>query len=200
MSLRSAIAKMQEKGSLTLSTGNQREPLEAAPHKEVPPVPLVPHGKTKSEMDLSFDASQAGNDHQPANDQQIPDRLARAAERVCREIHGDDDAAVAEMLDELAQYPASSWDWLARHFETQLPEDYDNRRACRQCQNLASSGNCRAAQRGEIPTAISTWKPDQDRLRRCSWFIPVSADIDQRLGHERWPGMELIPGPGTSAP
>jgi len=51
----------------------------------------------------------------------LPARLAIAAERVCREVHGDGDDQVARMLDGLAHYPADDWDSLADHFASQLP-------------------------------------------------------------------------------
>lgn len=51
----------------------------------------------------------------------LPARLAIAAERVCREVHGDGDDQVARMLDGLAHCPADDWGSLADHFESQLP-------------------------------------------------------------------------------
>lgn len=51
----------------------------------------------------------------------LPARLAIAAERACREIHGDSDDQVQTMLDDLASYPPDDWDSLADHFEAQLP-------------------------------------------------------------------------------
>lgn len=51
----------------------------------------------------------------------LPARLAIAAERACREIHGDSDDQVQAMLDDLANYPSDDWDSLADHFEAQLP-------------------------------------------------------------------------------
>ena len=61
-----------------------------------------------------------GHDLAPANCP-LPARLALAAERVCREVHGDSDDQVQEMLDDLASYPSDDWDSLADHFEGQLP-------------------------------------------------------------------------------
>ena len=51
----------------------------------------------------------------------LPARLAIAAERVCREIHGDSDDQVQAMLADLAECPESDWDALTEHFESQLP-------------------------------------------------------------------------------
>ena len=51
----------------------------------------------------------------------LPARLAIAAERVCREIHGDSDDQVAQMLDDLAHCPSDDWAALTEHFEGQLP-------------------------------------------------------------------------------
>jgi hypothetical protein len=63
----------------------------------------------------------------------------------------------------------------------------DDRRACRDCLNL-SAGRCLAAQRGEI-IASRTYRPDTDRLRRCSGYRPSVDDADRRTGRERWPGL-----------
>lgn len=51
----------------------------------------------------------------------LPARLAIAAERVCREVHGDSDDQVMQMLDDLAHCPTDDWDSLTEHFEGQLP-------------------------------------------------------------------------------
>lgn len=48
-------------------------------------------------------------------------RLHLAATRVCREIHGDDDQAVEQMLDDLRHTTESDWVALTEHFERQLP-------------------------------------------------------------------------------
>jgi hypothetical protein len=48
-------------------------------------------------------------------------KLHEAATRVCREIHGDDDQAVEQMLDDLKHTPNSDWVALIDHFERQLP-------------------------------------------------------------------------------
>jgi len=48
-------------------------------------------------------------------------KLHDAATRVCREIHGDDDHAVKQMLDDLKHAPESDLVALIDHFERQLP-------------------------------------------------------------------------------
>jgi len=63
-----------------------------------------------------------GHDLAPANDlHHLPPRLVSAAIRVCRDIHGDDEGQVQQMLDDLAAYPESDWGALVEHFERQLP-------------------------------------------------------------------------------
>jgi TubC N-terminal docking domain len=71
--------------------------------------------------DAVLDTGQTGNDLPASNEiLPLPIRLAAAATRVCREIHGDDDQTVATMLDDLRTQP-DDWDALAEHFEQQLP-------------------------------------------------------------------------------
>jgi len=69
-----------------------------------------------------------------------------------------------------------------------LPDD-DDRRHCAQCANLAPSGLCLAARRGEI-VASQNYEPIRDLPRRCEGFAPGADDPDKRHGRERWP--ELI--------
>lgn len=54
-----------------------------------------------------------------------PTRLAIAAVRVCREIHGDSDEQVQAMLDDLASHPPEDWDALTQHFEVQLSPPHE---------------------------------------------------------------------------
>lgn len=68
------------------------------------------------------------------------------------------------------------------------PPDYDDRRHCAQCANLAPSGLCLAALRGEI-VASRTYHPVDDIPRRCEGYAPGPDDPDRRPGHERWPGL-----------
>ncbi len=68
-----------------------------------------------------------------------------------------------------------------------IPDD-DDRRHCIQCANLAPSGLCLAARRGEI-IASCIYRP-MDRLpRRCEGYAPGPDDSDRRPGRERWPGL-----------
>jgi hypothetical protein len=52
---------------------------------------------------------------------QLPERLVTTASRACVKIHGDDDAAVQEMLVDLTWNDPKDWDVLIEHFERQLP-------------------------------------------------------------------------------
>ncbi len=71
--------------------------------------------------DAVLDAD-GGHDLAPANDgHQLPSRLVSAAIRVCRDIHGDDEGQVQQMLDDLAAHPPEDWDALIERFEVQLP-------------------------------------------------------------------------------
>ena len=81
-------------------------------------------------MAALLEASQSGSDLPPSNDdqagprvaiQQLPERLVAAATRVCREIHGDPEEAVREMLVDLTWNDPKDWDVLTAHFEGQLP-------------------------------------------------------------------------------
>lgn len=73
--------------------------------------------------------------------------------------------------------------------EVPRPEpDYDDRRNCGQCVNLAPSGLCLAARRGEI-IANPTYHPVGDVPRRCEGYAPRPDDSDRRPGHERWLGL-----------
>ena len=53
----------------------------------------------------------------------VPAELIEAATRCCVEIHGDGADAVAAMLAELAEYPASAWPAQVTHFMAQLPTE-----------------------------------------------------------------------------
>lgn len=67
-----------------------------------------------------IDTGQGGHDLATANSY-LHARLAIAAERVCREVHGDSDEQVQSMLDDLCHAPLTDWDALTDHFESQLP-------------------------------------------------------------------------------
>ena len=51
----------------------------------------------------------------------------------------------------------------------------DTRRYCSQCENLARSGLCQAAKRGELPSVSSTYGPVTDVLRHCVSYVPRNA-------------------------
>ncbi len=68
--------------------------------------------------------------------------------------------------------------------------DLDDLRPCLWCRNLARSGRCLAAWRGEL-RAARDWEPTfPDQPQRCIGYSPAADDQDQRPGRERWP--ELI--------
>lgn len=46
--------------------------------------------------------------------------LAAVASRVCREVHGDSDDQVKQMVDDLRHYKPDTWAWLIDHFQGQL--------------------------------------------------------------------------------
>ena len=68
--------------------------------------------------------------------------------------------------------------------------DADDCRTCLQCACLSATGRCLAAGRGELlAVASQRYLPVPDLLRRCEGFLPQPADLDQRPGAERWPGL-----------
>lgn len=63
---------------------------------------------------------------------------------------------------------------------------------CRDCANLATTGRCRAAERGRsfgtgIATAATYAPGDPDRPQRCGAYAPGPNDPHPRRGRERWP-------------
>ncbi len=66
--------------------------------------------------------------------------------------------------------------------------DTDDRRTCSQCRNLASRV-CSVAKPGGIVSANRGYRPDLERLRRCTGYLPDGSDSDPRPGAERWPGL-----------
>jgi len=63
-------------------------------------------------------------------------------------------------------------------------------RPCTRCRNLARSGRCLVAARGEL-RAARDYEPSIPRQpRRCIGYLPTDGDPDPRPGCERWP--ELI--------
>lgn len=73
-----------------------------------------------------------------------------------------------------------------------VPEN-DDRRHCVRCANLAPSGLCLAAQRGEI-IASRTCHPADHIPRRCEGYAPLPNDPDQRTGRQRWPSLDTKRG------
>lgn len=71
--------------------------------------------------------------------------------------------------------------YILRHAEevTRPMPDNDDRRHCAQCANLAPSGLCLAAWRGEI-IASRTYRPIDYLPRRCEGYLPRSDDRNQR--------------------
>jgi len=70
----------------------------------------------------------------------------------------------------------------------------DGMRTCRECLNLALSGRCRAAERGEsfgkgIATSVRYEPGMPDRPQRCGAYVPGPSDPDRRSGRERWPWL-----------
>jgi hypothetical protein len=65
----------------------------------------------------------------------------------------------------------------------------DDRRTCRECANLAKSGRCLAAGRGELVATARDYRPPPGRPHRCEGYVPGAEDPDRRAGRERWPGL-----------
>jgi hypothetical protein len=109
-------------------------------------------------------------------------------EHVIRRCRDDGSArdyfvALARQSATLATQEAASADEVPRP----LPDD-DDRRRCARCANLAPSGLCLAARRGEI-VASQNYEPIRGLPRRCEGFAPGADDPDRRHGRERWPGL-----------
>ena len=99
-----------------------------------------------------------------------------AAERAARitEIGRNSEPRVAAEL-----FPPRRW----------LFEEWDDLRPCLLCRNLARSGRCLAAWRGEL-RAARDWEPTfPGQPQRCIGYDPKADDPDQRPGRERWPEM-----------
>lgn len=73
----------------------------------------------------------------------------------------------------------------------------DDRRSCAQCRHLNQSGRCLAARRGKMQATARYYRPVPDIPRRCEGYAPKPDDPDQRGGHERWPGLAVIPRAGA---
>lgn len=66
--------------------------------------------------------------------------------------------------------------------------DSDDRRFCKQCQNLKGSV-CGVAGPGMLVSARQGYQPILDVPHRCSGYFPNTKDFDQRTGGERWPQL-----------
>ena len=91
------------------------------------------------------------------------------------------DFADVSLVDDLASMEGE-------RLSVRYPPD-DDRRHCACCQNLARSGLCLAARRGEIE-ASESYHPVDNMPRRCEGYAPLADDPDQRPGRERWPGLK----------
>ena len=107
--------------------------------------------------------------------------VAVAADALARSDAGRHDFADVALFDDLA---STEDERLRRRY----PAD-DDRRHCACCQNLARSGLCLAARRGEIE-ASESYHPVDNMPRRCEGYSPLADDPDQRPGRERWPGLK----------
>jgi len=68
-------------------------------------------------------------------------------------------------------------------------EKWDDLRPCLLCRNLARSGRCLAAWRGEIRAARDYEPSIPAQPRRCIGYAPKADDPDQTSGMERWPEL-----------
>ncbi len=116
MNAQALILKIRDAG-FTLAADGDR--LLVSPVEQLTPERLGLLREHKAEI-LAVLNTAGGHDLAAANCP-LPARLAIAAARVCREVHGDSDDQVMQMLDDLAHCPESDWDSLADHFEGQLP-------------------------------------------------------------------------------
>jgi hypothetical protein len=96
-----------------------------------------------------------------------------------------DPATIGEVLDRCEADSEARTYFLGRAGEV---DTWDDRRTCRQCANLAKSGRCRAAGRGELLGTAKRYTPPPDTPRRCEGYAPGASDPDRRPGRERWPG------------
>jgi len=67
--------------------------------------------------------------------------------------------------------------------------DLGDLRPCLWCRNLARSGRCLSAWRGELRAARDYSPTKPDLPRRCIGYSPPGHDPDQRPGRERWPEL-----------
>jgi len=67
--------------------------------------------------------------------------------------------------------------------------DLGDLRPCLWCRNLARSGRCLAAWRGELRAARDYSPTKPDLPQRCIGYLPPDDDPDQRPGRQRWPDL-----------
>lgn len=104
-------------------------------------------------------------------------------------IEETDADIIAEVLNQCRDDAEAREYFLRRAEEVpRPPPDNDDRRCCAQCANLAPSGLCLAARRGEV-IASRTYHPVDHVPRRCECYAPGPNDPDRRPGRERWPGL-----------
>jgi len=68
-------------------------------------------------------------------------------------------------------------------------EEWGDLRPCTLCRNLARSGRCLAAWRGEIRAARDYEPSIPAQPRRCIGYAPKADDPEQTSGMERWPEL-----------
>ncbi len=64
------------------------------------------------------------------------------------------------------------------------PEPEDDRRYCRQCQQLSLGGFCRSE------VTARGYEPLDHLPRRCAGYLPEPEEEDQRTGAQRWPSLQ----------
>jgi len=103
--------------------------------------------------------------------------------------HPDDTEADRQEAYRWALATRGAFDWLTwRNGRPAFCTD-DNRRPCACCANLAAgSGRCGAVDRGEM-TGRRPYYPNVFLLQRCTAFVPMAGDPDQRAVDLRWPGL-----------
>jgi hypothetical protein len=147
-------------------------------------------------------ASSASSKSEVASAEQIPrspmrtPTAAEAAElRALIRAIGDDDQWAAQDIEDATAAALADPDGALRCYRAiagarglMLLSDEDDKRRCTDCANLAASGLCLAARRGDI-AASREYHPVPTLPRRCEGYAPKPTDPDQRAGRERWPGL-----------
>nr|VFJ59762.1 MAG: hypothetical protein BECKFW1821B_GA0114236_105017 [Candidatus Kentron sp. FW] len=100
-------------------------------------------------------------------------------------IKETDPEIIAEIMDRCRSDPEARAYFLGRSGEVPV-DPIDDRRHCRQCRNLIAGGLCLAAQRKEIKASLY---PMDNLPRRCEGYLPKPNDPGQRVGRQRWPGL-----------